>query len=100
VKLRNMPRTLAALALGAAAVVTPITLTATPAAAAVSGCTHGYNNANTAWGHCSSGSGHWTLTVQCYFWAAHTSDGYGPGSIYSSCPAQSHITDIILSVDQ
>ncbi|MEU6476679.1 hypothetical protein ABZ858_07260 [Streptomyces sp. NPDC047017] len=97
---RKSSRLLTALALGVAAVVTPLTVAATPAAAAVTGCTKGYNNANTAWGHCSSGSGHWTLTVQCYFWAAHTSDGNGPGTIYSSCPAQSHITNIILSTDQ
>ncbi|MFC8172316.1 hypothetical protein [Streptomyces sp. NPDC057325] len=91
-------RMAAALALAVAA-VTPVTL-ATPASAAVGNCSKGYNNANTAWGTCKTGSGSWSLTVQCYFWAAHTSYGNGPGSIYSSCPTQSHITNIILTVNQ
>ncbi|GAA4984792.1 hypothetical protein GCM10025734_07880 [Kitasatospora paranensis] len=73
-----------------------MTFAVTPAAAQVGNCSKGYNNANTAWGTCTTGSGAWSLTVQCYFWAAHTSYGNGPGSIYSSCPAQSHITNIIL----
>ncbi|MEA2369623.1 MAG: hypothetical protein QOH12_17 [Solirubrobacteraceae bacterium] len=89
-----------AAALVAAAAVIPTLATAAPASAAVSNCSYGYNNANTAWGHCDSGSGSWTLTVQCYYEGAHTSYGTDPGSIYASCPSPSHITNIILETQQ
>jgi hypothetical protein len=89
-------RRIAGSILAAAAVIAPVAITAAPASAQVSGCSDGYNNANTAWGHCNSGSGSWSLTVQCYFYPAHTSYGNGPGSIYASCPSPSHITNIIL----
>jgi len=87
-------------AIVAAATVIPPLATAAPASAAVSNCSYGYNNANTAWGHCDSGSGSWSLTVQCYYEGAHTSYGNGPGSIYASCPSPSHITNIILQTQQ
>jgi hypothetical protein len=97
---RRVRATFAAIAIGGAALV-PMVAAATPASAAVSNCSSGYNNAKTAWGHCSSGSGRWTLTVQCWGWGANTANGNGPGSIYASCsPSWSHITNIILNTQQ
>jgi hypothetical protein len=84
----------------AAATCIPMIAAATPANAAVSNCSDGLNNAQTAWGHCSSGGGSWSLTVQCYYWGAQTSYGSGPGSIYASCPGGSYVTNIILNAQQ
>lgn len=89
-------RRMTAAAVAALAVTAPLVLPAAPASAQVSGCSKGYVNANKAWGTCTSGSGAWSLTVQCYFWGANTAYGNGPGSIYATCPSASHITDIIL----
>jgi hypothetical protein len=90
-------RWLTAAAVAAAAVAAPLVLPAAPASAQVSGCSHGYVNANMAWGTCTTGSGHWSLTVQCYFWGANTAYGNGTGSIYATCPAASHVTNITLN---
>ncbi len=83
----------------AAATLIPMAVTASPASAAVSNCSKGYNTANVAWGTCRSGSGSWSLTVQCYAWGANTVYGWGPRTLYSHCPGWSHITNIILRVD-
>lgn len=82
----------------AAATLVPTTLATSPASAAVYNCSKGYNTAQTAWGNCRSGAGWWSLTVQCYYAPQRTSWGYGPGSIYASCPSRSYITRIILNV--
>jgi hypothetical protein len=97
---RRRLRAAGAAAVVAMATVVPTVATTSPAAAAVSNCSQGYNNANTAWGHCDSGSGSWSLTVQCYYEGAHTSYGSGPGSIYASCPSPSHVTNIILDAQE
>jgi hypothetical protein len=97
---RRRLRAAAAAAVVATAAIVPTVATTSPAAAAVSNCSQGYNDANTAWGHCDSGSGSWSLTVQCYYEGAHTSYGSGPGSIYASCPSPSHVTNIILNAQQ
>jgi hypothetical protein len=68
----------------------------TGASAAVSNCSSGYNTATKAWGTCRSGSGIWSLTVQCWYWGANTAYGNGPGTIYATCPSWSHITKITL----
>lgn len=73
---------------------------ASPASAAVYNCSKGYVNGDLAWGTCNSGSGSWSLTVQCYYWGANTAYGNGPGSIYAGCPSWSHITNIILNAQQ
>lgn len=65
---------------------------ASPASARFYNCSTGLNNAHTAWGHCSSGSGWWQLHVNCAFWSGRTSYANGPGSIYASCPSWSHVT--------
>jgi hypothetical protein len=87
-------------AVALAAVLAPVGLAATSASAAVSGCSHGYVSATKAWGTCTNGTGSWSLTVQCYYWGANTAYGYGPGSIYATCPGWSHITSITLRVQE
>lgn len=92
---------MASLGVGGAAIVTaPAAATLTHSPAAVSHCSDGYVNGDKAWGTCRSGSGSWSLTVQCYYWGANTAYGNGPGSIYASCPDWSHITSIILRTQQ
>lgn len=86
--------------LALAAAVGPATVFASPASAAVSNCSSGYVDGRKAWGTCTSGSGSWSLTVQCYYWGANTAYGNGPGTIYATCPNTSHITKIILNTQQ
>jgi hypothetical protein len=94
----GLRRRIATMALAVAAALTSVGFLASPASAAVSNCSSGYVNATMAWGTCRSGSGSWSLTVQCYYWGANTAYGNGPGSIYATCPGWSHITSIILRV--
>lgn len=90
-------RLIAAALVAATAMISAATLVTTPASARISNCSWGYNNAQTAWMTCRSGSGSWNLKVQCYYAFAHTSYGNAPGTIYSSCPSRSYITRIIPS---
>jgi hypothetical protein len=94
---RRLRRGIAASAV-VAAVIAPVALAASPASAEVGNCSQGYVNGDKAWGTCTTGSGSWSLTVQCYDWGANTAYGNGPGSIYSTCPDFSHITSIKLQV--
>jgi hypothetical protein len=87
-------------AVALATLLAPVALSAAPASAAVAGCSHGYVSGTKAWGTCTRGTGNWSLTVQCYYWGANTAYGYGPGSIYATCPDFSHITSITLRVQQ
>jgi len=96
---RASARTMVAALVATAATIVPMTLTAAPASAAVSQCSKGYVDGQKAWGTCTTGSGSWSLTVQCYYWGANTAYGNGPGSIYATCPNTSHITDIILRIE-
>lgn len=96
---RRLRTALAATVVAAATITTPM-IAASPATAAVSNCSSGLNNATQAWGHCSSGSGSWTLTVQCYFWGANTAYGWGPGSIYATCPSWSHVSNWYVRTQQ
>jgi hypothetical protein len=96
---RTACRAAAAAAVTAAVAAFPV-IAASPAFAAVSGCSHGYVNANKAWGTCTRGSGRWSLTVQCFAWGANTAHGNGPGTIYATCPGWSHVTKIILNAEQ
>lgn len=97
---RRLGRTLAAAVVVAGAAITPAVVTAAPASAAVSGCSHGYVDGHKAWGTCTKGSGSWNLTVQCYYWGANTAYGSGPGTIYATCPNTSHITSVVLHTQQ
>jgi len=83
----------------AVAMLIPMAVTASPASAAVYNCSKGLNTATIAWGTCRSGSGSWSLTVQCYGWGANTAYGWGTGTIYSHCPSWSHVTSIYLRVN-
>lgn len=91
-------RTLVAATVAAATLI-PMVVTASPASAAVSNCSKGYVTGQKAWGTCRSGSGSWSLTVQCHYWGANTAYGWGPGSIYATCPQWSYITNITLRVN-
>lgn len=97
IRFRRTRAALAGVAMGAAA-ITPLVITAEPAAAAVSGCSKGLNTATKAWGTCTSGSGWWSLTAQCYGWGANTVWKYGTGTAYTTCPSWSHVTNVILNV--
>jgi hypothetical protein len=88
----------AAAALGAAGPASADTAGVRPAA--VGNCSHGLNTATKAWGTCTTGSGKWTLTAQCFAWGANTANGNGPGSIYATCPSWSHVTNVILNVQE
>lgn len=65
-------RRIATAAVAVAAASSPALFAVSPASAAVSNCSHGYVSATKAWGTCTSGSGSWSLTVQCYLWGANT----------------------------
>lgn len=90
-------RAFASAAIAAAAIAggTSAIIDTAPAAAGMTGCSWGYNNAKTAWGHCNGGSGSWSLTVTCYKAPSHTSYGNAPGSIYASCNS-TYITGVSL----
>lgn len=91
-RIAGLRRMLVASAVAIAASVPMVAVAAPPASAAFYNCSTGLNTANTAWGHCSSGSGWWQLHVTCYYWGGSTSYANGPGSIYASCPGWSHVT--------